>query len=91
MAEDTLVEVWASRKLREVNSTIELVDKDGNIVRFNTERYLNVLFSKKMKPPLRQAKSLTKTQLKNKFATDQVFYEMYLNKYNTNMLSYKSI
>ena len=42
-----------------------------------------------MKPLLtRRAKSLTKAQLKNKLATDQTFYELYLAGYNTKRTSY---
>ena len=81
---NALVTYRAGKEQQEVSGTLEVTDKNNIPIRFNTKRYLNVLFSEVMKPQLaRRGKSLNKQQLQDKLATDQEFFFGFLDKYNT--------
>ena len=80
---DALVELRARKEGQVASGTIDEVDDAGVPIRFNTKRFLNVLFGEKIKTFIAtRGRVLTKQQLEDKLSTDQQLFEEFVDEYN---------
>ena len=80
---DAMVQHRAKMERQKESGQIDEEDAQGNKIRINTKRWINVLFSRPIRELLAsRGASLTKDDLQDKLSTDQGFHERLLTEYN---------